>query len=32
MKNAEVMKKMKEAMAGYTDMYQTGTREIYKVW
>jgi quinol monooxygenase YgiN len=28
-------KEMKEAMAkmaNYTDMYQTGSREIYKVW
>ncbi len=28
-------KEMKEAMAkmeGYTEMYQTGSREIYKVW
>jgi hypothetical protein len=32
MKDEEVMKKMKEAMAGYTDMYQTGFREIYQVW
>lgn len=31
MKDAEVMKKMKEAMAGYHDMYQTGSREIYQV-
>lgn len=28
----EEMKKMEEAMAGYTDMYLTGSREIYKVW
>ena len=26
------MKKMQEAMKGYTDMYLTGTREIYRVW
>ena len=26
------MKKMQEAMKGYTDMYLTGSREIYKVW
>lgn len=32
MKDEEVMKKMKEAMAGYTDMYLTGSREIYHVW
>jgi heme-degrading monooxygenase HmoA len=30
--NTEEMKKMGEAMKGYTEMYQTGTREIYKVW
>lgn len=28
----EEMKKMEEAMAGYTDMYLTGSREIYTVW
>jgi hypothetical protein len=32
MKDEDVMKKMKEAMAGYTDMYQTGSREIFHVW
>jgi len=26
------MKKMTEAMAGYQDMYLTGSREIFKVW
>ena len=26
------MKKMTEAMAGYTDMYLTGSREIFQVW
>ena len=26
------MKKMQEAMKGHTDMYLTGSREIYKVW
>lgn len=26
------MKKMTEAMAGYQDMYLTGSREIYQVW
>jgi len=26
------MKKMREKMAGYTDMYLTGSREIYQVW
>ena len=32
MQNTEEMKKMTEAMAGYQDMYLTGSREIYKVW
>jgi hypothetical protein len=32
MKNEKEMKKMNEAMAGYHDMYLTGSREIYKVW
>ena len=26
------MKKMEEAMAGYQDMYLTGSREIFQVW
>lgn len=30
--NSEEMKKMSDAMAGYTDMYLTGSREIYQVW
>jgi hypothetical protein len=30
--NSEEMKKMNEAMAGYHDMYLTGTREIYQSW
>lgn len=30
--NSEAMKKMTEAMAGYHDMYLTGSREIYQVW
>jgi hypothetical protein len=30
-KYPEVMKKMTEAMAGYQDMYLTGSREIFKV-
>ena len=30
--NTDEMKKMKEKMAGYTDMYLTGSREIYQVW
>ena len=28
----EEMKKMMEAMEGYQEMYQTGSREIYQVW
>jgi len=32
MKQSEEMKKMEEAMAGYQDMYLTGSREIYQVW
>lgn len=32
MQNSEEMKKMKEKMEGYHDMYLTGSREIYKVW
>lgn len=31
-KDSEEMKKMNEAMAGYQDMYLTGSREIYQVW
>jgi heme-degrading monooxygenase HmoA len=30
--NTEAMKKMTEAMAGYQDMYLTGSREIYQTW
>ena len=30
--NTAEMKKMEEAMAGYHDMYLTGSREIYQVW
>jgi len=30
--NTEAMKKMNEIMAGYQDMYLTGSREIYQVW
>ena len=26
------MKKMEETMKGYTEMYLTGSREIYRVW
>jgi len=28
----EEAKKMQEAMKGYTEMYQTGSREIFQVW
>ncbi|WP_315814820.1 hypothetical protein [Paraflavitalea speifideaquila] len=28
----EKMKKMGEKMAGYTDLYLTGSREIFRVW
>lgn len=31
-KNEDQMKKMKEKMAGYHEMYLTGSREIYQVW
>jgi hypothetical protein len=31
-KNTEKMKMMKEKMAGYHEMYLTGSREIYRVW
>jgi len=31
-KDSEAMKKMNEIMAGYQDVYLTGSREIYKVW
>jgi hypothetical protein len=30
--NSAEMKRMEEAMAGYQDMYLTGSREIYQVW
>jgi len=30
--DTEEMKKMSEKMKGYTDMYLTGSREIYQVW
>jgi len=32
MQNTDEVKKMAEAMAGYQDMYLTGSREIYQVW
>lgn len=31
-KDTEEMKKMKEKMSGYHEMYLTGSREIYHVW
>jgi heme-degrading monooxygenase HmoA len=31
-KDTEAMKKMEKIMTGYTDMYLTGSREIYRVW
>ena len=31
-KDEEAMKKMKEKMTGYHDMYLSGCREIYQVW
>lgn len=30
--DTEAVKKMKELMTGYHDMYLTGSREIYQVW
>ena len=30
--NTEEMKKMQEKMAGYPEMYLSGSREIYQVW
>ncbi|WP_018616891.1 NIPSNAP family protein [Segetibacter koreensis] len=30
--DSEEMKKMNEKMKGYTNMYLTGSREIYQVW
>jgi heme-degrading monooxygenase HmoA len=30
--DTETMKKMEAAMAGYQDMYLTGSREIYQIW
>ncbi|HEX4850554.1 MAG TPA: NIPSNAP family protein [Puia sp.] len=32
MKDSEAAKKMKDAMAGYQDLYLTGSREIYRTW
>jgi len=30
--DTEAMKKMQESMAGYQDMYLSGSREIFQVW
>ena len=32
MENSEEAKKMQEGMKGYTEMYQSGSREIFRVW
>ena len=32
MQDTEEVKKMKEKMKGYHEMYLTGSREIYQVW
>jgi heme-degrading monooxygenase HmoA len=32
MEGTEEMKRMQEGMKGYTEMYLTGSREIYQVW
>jgi predicted translin family RNA/ssDNA-binding protein len=32
MQDSEEMRKMREKMKGYTDMYLSGSREIYQVW
>jgi len=32
MQDNEEMKKMKEKMKGYHELYLTGSREIYQVW
>lgn len=32
MQDSEEMKKMKEKMEGYHEMYLTGSREIYRTW
>ena len=32
MQDSEEMKKMKEKMQGYHELYQTGSREIYQLW
>ena len=32
MEDTDEMKKMKEKMQGFQDMYLTGSREIYQIW
>ena len=32
MQDSEEMKKMKEKMKGFNDMYVSGSREIFQVW
>ena len=32
MQQSEETKKMQETMAGYQDLYLTGSREIYRTW
>src|SRR5687767_1622785 len=32
MQDTEEMKKMKEMMKNYHEMYMTGSREVYKIW
>lgn len=32
MEDTEEMKKMKEKMKGYHELYQSGSREIFQVW
>ncbi|PWT70689.1 MAG: hypothetical protein C5B59_20000 [Bacteroidetes bacterium] len=32
LKDAAAAKKMKEAMAGYQDLYLSGSREIFRIW
>ena len=32
MEDSEELKKMKEKMKGYHDMYSSGSREIFQVW
>jgi hypothetical protein len=32
MQDSEEMRKMREKMKGYTDMYLSGSREIFQVW